>query len=453
MTTRNPSNRCLPAFAISLTCAAGLAVSAAAQDTREKDTKDQNRQRQVQPDQRQTQRDAGNQPGNQANNRGNNQAEVYLFKRVSTLLGESIVSRDGTEVATVDDLIVDRGTGQVTHVITISNTILGFGGDRVAVPYEKFRLDMGERRLSLDLTDEQIETFGESPPADYIRIESGDLDSSLQRIKQASQKKNAGRAVAWQPMMTEDASTMDISGTVVSIERERSQGDDMVVLGVQDEAGAVRKIVTGPSWYVMDPDHQIRRGAEIDATVVALGTDGSYGFAAREIETDGDSVTLWNDDWQPEWQRTDSAADRTGLITATELVDMDARSNDDSAGEIEDGIIELSTGTIAMLLLDPNDNLFGIGDDLKCVPWNVTSVGMERVNIDSTSEDLKTCENVPDDLTMISSTEQLRPMYQAFDMPVQNFERRDGSGRGDTSPQRDTDRERDNDRNRDGRGG
>lgn len=399
--------RSIPTLALTLACSAGLALPTLAQSSS------------TDRDRKQTQ--------NQMNDQKANAPRVYNFQRLSTLMGSEIIARDGTEVATIDDLVLERGSGEVSHIVTLSNDILGLGGDRVAIPYDEFGFDPAERLFTLDLTKQQIESFGEKTPNSWVRIESGDVDASLQMIKRASQDRPDAATIPWRSMLNDDAPTMAVSGEVVSVDRVSIANNEMIVMGLKDESGAVRKVATGPSWFVLDPDNGIHRGAMVDATVVALGTDRSYGFAACDFETDDASVTLWTDDWKPAWRFTDDAADRSGLVTASELIGMDARSNDDTAGEIQDGVLELGSGKLAMMLLDPNENLFGIGDDLKCVPWSVSSVGMNRVHIDATTDTLKQCTAAPDDLTLISTPVTLQPVYEVFDVYVVEFEPRQKS--------------------------
>lgn len=399
--------RSIPALALTLACSAGLALPAAPQPS----TADRDR--------KETQ--------SLTNDQKSNAPRVYNFQRLSTLMGSEIIARDGTEVATIDDLVLDRGSGDVSHVVTLSNDILGLGGDRVAIPYEEFGFEPNERLLTLDLTTQQLESFGEQTPDTWVRMESGDVDASLQLVKRASQDKPNADTIPWRRMLNDEAPTMAVSGEVVSVDRVSVENNEMIVLGLKDESGAVRNVATGPSWFVLDPGNGIHRGAMVDATVVALGADRSYGFAACDFETDDASVTLWTDDWKPVWRFSDGAADRSGLITATELIGMDARSNDDTAGEIQDAVLELNAGKVAMMLLDPNDNLFGIADDLRCVPWSVSSIGSTRVHIDATTEMLKQCTAAPDDLTLISTPVTLQPVYEAFDVYVVEFEPREKS--------------------------
>ncbi|MEL6796482.1 MAG: PRC-barrel domain-containing protein [Planctomycetota bacterium] len=399
----------IPTVALMLACSAGLALPAMAQSAS------------TDRDRKQTQNQI-NEPRASVK-----AARVYNFQRLSTLMGSEVIDRDGTEVASIDDLVLDRGSGEVSHVVTVSNDILGLGGDRFAIPYEEFSFDPNGRLLTLDLTTQQVESFGEQSPDAWVRIESGDVDASLQMIKRASQDKPNADTIPWRRMLNDEAPTMAISGEVVSVDRVSVENNEMIVLGLKDESGAVRKVATGPSWFVLDPDNGIHRGAMVDATVVALGTDRSYGFAACDFETDDASVTLWTDDWKPAWRFSDDVADSSGLITATELIGMDARSNDDTAGEIQDGVLELGSGRLAMMLLDPNENLFGIADDLKCVPWSVGSVGMNRVHIDATTDTLKQCTAAPDDLTLISTPVSLKPIFEDFDVYVVEFEPRQKS--------------------------
>lgn len=72
------------------------------------------------------------------------------------LIGSSVVSPDGTRLATVTDLVVEVG-GRIRLAVIDPGSALGAGSRHVIVPIERLRrTEAGSRVLSLDITDAEL---------------------------------------------------------------------------------------------------------------------------------------------------------------------------------------------------------------------------------------------------------------------------------------------------------
>jgi len=69
-----------------------------------------------------------------------------------TLLGNRVFNREGEDLGTVREFMLDMATGQVTYAV------LSFGGERLfAVPWSALALDTGNRRFTLDMAKPALE--------------------------------------------------------------------------------------------------------------------------------------------------------------------------------------------------------------------------------------------------------------------------------------------------------
>jgi sporulation protein YlmC with PRC-barrel domain len=71
------------------------------------------------------------------------------YRSAHKIIGSDIADYNNDSVGTIDDLVIDRGSGQVTHVVVKSGSILGLGGKSVLIPYREFQWDPSKARLML----------------------------------------------------------------------------------------------------------------------------------------------------------------------------------------------------------------------------------------------------------------------------------------------------------------
>ncbi|MEM8757999.1 MAG: PRC-barrel domain-containing protein, partial [Planctomycetota bacterium] len=98
------------------------------------------------------------------------------FVQHETLEGADVVNANNEAVGTIDDLLIDRGSGEISDVIIQFDDFLGFGGTKVAVPFESLRFDRDEGEVGMDVTKEQLERMGEFTPPQWDEVDSSDSD-------------------------------------------------------------------------------------------------------------------------------------------------------------------------------------------------------------------------------------------------------------------------------------
>ncbi|MDX9911004.1 MAG: PRC-barrel domain-containing protein [Phycisphaerales bacterium] len=357
---------------------------------------------------------------------------VTTFITGDALIGMNVVNPSGEDLGTISDAILSRGTGRVDHLIIRDGGLLGIGGRLVAIPFSAFRYDVGRERLELRATPEEIENAPEFDPEAWVGLDDTSLARQL-RETMGDDRTHDPRRDQFQ-IDPKNAEEVRISGTISEIDRSRSDhNDENIIAHVHTEKGKTEKVILGPSWYVMSGTVAPMRGDTIEVVGYRLPREGDQRIVARTIDLNDKSIELRSRDATPNWMTPIALSESTSqdaglpgrtLVRLSTLMGMPVRARGDDAGEIEGAVLEIRSGQIAVLELDPDSNFLGIADETRCVPWTVAAVGPEHVAIDADKSMLENCEPMPDNVEVFASPENLRPVYQAFNVKMTEFEPR-----------------------------
>lgn len=364
-----------------------------------------------------------------------NQTRALSFCESSKLMGMDIRNANREVIGTVDDIIIDRGDGTLKHIVLSNGGFLGIGDKRVAVPYGAFGFDRADGVLTLNATPEQIKSAREFDPSRWVDLDSEHGENALTHAwREAFDEDRPEFRDPFEDSL-KDAEKIDIEGRVVSVDRRTNMGGtEQVSVTLHSDDGNARTVVLGPSWYVMGQNAAPMRGDEIRVTGYELKRDGKDRIVAREATIGGDDLTLRDRDAKPRWilgttepsSRNESRREPASpLMFLSDLVGKDAHARDEQGGEIVDSVIEVESGRIAMLTLDPNEAVLGIGDTLRCVPWSISAVGEKAVWIDADTDMLARCKEMPDDVGIFGQRSRLDSVYGAFDVEPVEFKPRE----------------------------
>ncbi|MFG0243102.1 MAG: PRC-barrel domain-containing protein [Phycisphaerales bacterium JB054] len=362
-------------------------------------------------------------------------ARVLHFVKSGTVLGSSVYNANGEKLGSVDDIVVNRGNGRIMSVVLRDGGLLGIGGKLVAVPYGAFGYDAAKSRLTLDVTPERLERAPASGSDEWLELDSDDWTEELtETYREMMRSLDAEKRDAYAAGIA-GAETERVEGTITKVQRDSTVwGEEQVVVHVRAADGSSRPVILGPSWYVMSQAGAPMRGDAISTEAYVLPRDGQNRLVARAATIDGSELSIRNKDGSPRWDVADRGwadAEARGttatspLLRLTDLVGKSAHARDDDGGEIADAVLELESGRVAMVMLDPNENFLGIADDVKCVPWSVASVGTDTVRIDADREMLLECESMPEQVSVFASPARLEPVYRVFDVQVVDFRPRE----------------------------
>ncbi len=372
------------------------------------------------------------------------------FHTLSSLIGSPVLGADGSEIATVEDLIIDRGSGQIRHVVLSTGGFLDIGDKQVAAPLAEFSLaadrdDASIMRLKLPTYERVLDNRVAFDRDRWLGLEAdrswfGDMQAWASDVIDSESEDDY---VAQRTFV--DADTKTIRGTIAAIERESVDGnDEHVIVRVRTESGETKPVAVGPAWFVQGRDLPLTRGKDARVTVFDDKHDGHW--HAKRIAIGGEHVDYRNDKGEPTWTSDDVKASGgdasdgnspTRFFLASDVLGMPAHTMDDergeTSGEIDDAVVELTSGKLLMLGLDPNTNVLGIGDELKCVPMTIASIGAERVTLDAPTSVLAACEEMPDNVQVFVESVRYEPVFASFDVKPVRLDRSDANRDGTMS--------------------
>src|SRR5262249_30406668 len=84
-----------------------------------------------------------------------------LFVSGKTAQGMSVKGAEHKTLGTIDDMIIDRGSGRIRFLVLKSGTVMGLGGKLVTVPYGSFARDYAGEHVTLAATPDEIKAWFE----------------------------------------------------------------------------------------------------------------------------------------------------------------------------------------------------------------------------------------------------------------------------------------------------
>jgi sporulation protein YlmC with PRC-barrel domain len=353
------------------------------------------------------------------------------FIRSSDLLGADIRNDVDDDLGTIEEIIVNRGTGRIEHVVIREGGFLGFGGSHVALPFEALVINPAEDSVALNVSADAIGEGEDRPlPQGWTRLEDGweDRLDTLPTARTARQQTWDTRTedANGMPQQRQDQAgeTTELSGNITKLERKDMGNGQYWAVATIDADGEQTWVVLGPAWHVYGNDRAPIRGDTFEGTV--RRGDDDYMIVDRAT-INGNEFRFKDDRGQHTWRgdgRTGASDDDRGqgaLVLLSEVSERDAKTRESDWGQIEDSIIELSSGTVPFLVLDPDENFLGIGDEYRVVPWTIVSVGDESVVIDATKDMLTSAETLPEDVRVFTMPRNLREVYMAYEVEQPEF--------------------------------
>ena len=348
----------------------------------------------------------------------NMDARLLHFARSDELMGSTLRNNNAEDIGTVSDFIIDRGSGHIEFAVVKSGGILGFGGKSFAIPYNELRYQPTVSGFSTTMTEEQLERLTEFIPENWEELADRDWMESVGDWMSNDDIDHAEDSIRDAVRRGE---RVDMEGTVTRVLRQQYKGDEHVFVIVQDDSNEQHTLILGPSWYVMGSESPVQRGDEVEFSVVEYDT---YHIVA-DGEINGERMTMRDKQGRAAW---DSQNERTSsrYILLSDLVGMNAEIAGTTVGEIQTTVVEGGSGQVAMLALDPNDNFFGLGDELSLIPWGATSVRYNApVMIDSNEAELERTIKMPSDVSTLRTPSSVAHAYENFGIEIPEFEARD----------------------------
>ncbi|MEQ8317169.1 MAG: PRC-barrel domain-containing protein [Phycisphaerales bacterium] len=376
-----------------------------------------------------------------ARNRGYQQSQerqqegTLVFQSADKILGEPLTNRMGDELGTVDDMIVDRGTGRIEAIVIREGGFLGFGGTHVSIPFEAFFVDARAMTLSLNAGQDMLEGEDKVLPKGWHRLNDGwerDLASLAESQEVLRQKL---------PAADKDAEIKTMSGTITEVERvDLGEGRHWMQVRIGSESGNANNrgerteskdkgdwVVLGPAWFSTGGETAPVRGQRVEVEAFK-GYDGK--MFAKTATFDGDQVRYRTDDLAPSWtdrrMRSDSERNSGPMVLLTNVLDENViwSRSDEEVGEISDAYLELSTGHVAVLAVDINGEWWGQEVGLRGIPFDIARIGADAVTLDASKGMLGGAEVLPEDPAELRDRSNRERMFVVFEVETPVYEAR-----------------------------
>ncbi len=350
------------------------------------------------------------------------------FESFGDFKGREVYNEADENIATISDLIVDRGSGEVMYVVVQTGDILGFGGKKIAIPYDAFRWDRSDERVELRYSKDSLQNMSEFKAESWAGLLTEDNEDAYD----AAYKQLEREKTMWEndpyANAAKDYPTMTIEGVVHRVVRPSDRSGHPAYLVVNSEREGQRKVILGPSWYVMGYTGAPERGDKISITAYEVPREDGRAYVARTVKTDQGEIILRAADGHGLWNRNgDYATTEHGHIPfrytlLSEVVGKNCSARGEDCGEVQKAIIECTSGQVAFLAIDPNENILGLGDQLHLVPWSVSRVYADTVALDASRAMIVSSSPMPDDVSALESQSTWANAYRVFDVDAPRFE-------------------------------
>lgn len=359
-------------------------------------------------------------------------ASTVDFRSSRWMSDRSVVNDNGEDIANVSDLILDRGSGRIEYVVIKTGTTFGLGGRAVAIPYPSFRWELGgKERFVLASTPEQLKQFAEYTPESWKAMKLSQKDNK----NLLHERLAVDAAAATDPYVgsLDTAKKARVEGEIKTVERVRtSKFGEQVVVTIDTGEGVTRKVTLGPSWYVNGTAAAPMRGDKVVVETLALARDPDQLLVATKLKSGEHEIYLRDDNGSAAWalksiesggQSYSTPYTRYLLLSTLPGTKIDARGNE--SGKVHDIILDRTSGEIAFLSIDPNENFLGISDTKRLLPWSVATVILDgTVRIDASKDMILASPETPSEPSTLNTGTHAERVYKAFNVPAPRFEAR-----------------------------
>ena len=216
-----------------------------------------------------------------------------------TLLGSDVKNPQGQDVGDLKHLMLDPHTGRVMYAVVAIGGFLGMGEKTVVVPWNALEVARDGKSLVLNVSPQmlpQVPAYekGKEPvnvPAGETRGGGWGVDTPYGRLY-------------------DPAKEQIISGQVVSIETSApmpGMAPGMLML-VQTDDGKNTRVQVGPTWYLERQDLDVKENTRVQITGARAEIEGQPVLMAREVQFDGQVLTLRDAQGMPMWSSLRRAA-------------------------------------------------------------------------------------------------------------------------------------------------
>jgi sporulation protein YlmC with PRC-barrel domain len=208
------------------------------------------------------------------------------------LLGSDVKNPQGQDVGDLKQLMVDPHTGRVMYAVVAIGGFLGMGEKTVIMPWNALEVARDGKSLVLNVSPQMLQ----QAPA---------YEKSKEPMYAPTNEPRGGGWGMDTPYgrLYDPAKEQTISGQVMSIETSApmsGMASGMQML-VQTDDGKSTRVQVGPVWYLERQDLDMKENTHVQVTGARAEIDGQPVLMAREVQFDGQVLTLRDAQGMPMW--------------------------------------------------------------------------------------------------------------------------------------------------------
>jgi sporulation protein YlmC with PRC-barrel domain len=366
------------------------------------------------------------------------------FRSARWLSDRDIINDNAEVIASVSDLILDRGSGRIEYAIIKTSGNYGTSGKLVTVPYTSLRWEAGDKdRFVLAATTEQLTLFPEYTAERWNAMRDGSKkDENGLRDRLEADNKSSGDPYAGS---LENSVNTRIEGEITGVERVRTTTfGEQVEVSIKTTDGSTKRVAIGPSWFVNATNAAPMRGDKVVVDAMSLPRDPEQLLAASNYRSGNRELRLRDASGSPTWalktiesNGQSYSAPYSRYLPISKITGLKVDCRGDDCGKVNDVILDRHSGQIAFLSIDPNQNFLGISDTKRLLPWSIATVTLDDiVRIDASKDMVLQSPETPADITTLSNGTHAERVYKAFNVPAPRFDpadKRTDNGMSDPS--------------------
>ena len=215
-----------------------------------------------------------------------------MLLSTEALLGSDVKNPQGQDVGDLKQLMVDPHTGRVMYAVVAMGGFLGMGEKTVIVPWNALEVARDGTSLVLNVSPQMLHQTpayekGKEPmyaPTNELRGGGWGVDTPYGRLY-------------------DPAKEQTIRGQVVSRETSApmaGMAPGMQML-VQTDDGQNTRVQVGPVWYLERQIPDMKENTHVQVIGARAEIDGQPVLIAREVQLDGQVLTLRDAQGMPMW--------------------------------------------------------------------------------------------------------------------------------------------------------
>ncbi len=329
----------------------------------------------------------------------------------STLMGTEVIGSDNNKVGTINDFVIDRGTGRIAYAIIGHGGILTLGQEVFAVQYNRLNYAPVDESFKVNMTKEQANDQEEFLPENWSDLNHSDWMTELEEFVSGEGDYRYGDEVLT------NQTTETVKGIISKITRLEVNTNEEVTLTIERTTGKTAKVTLGPSWYVMGSNNAPSVNDRVD--IEAFEYDDR--LIATKATIAGQELKLRDTNGNVYWDSPSNKSPR--FVMLSDLTSKNIEIGGTTGGEVDDTIIETTSGRVAFFAFDPNDNLFGLADEISLVPWSAIQIANDMTLwSDLESKQFENAYPMPENLGNMRTQRDISPAYSRFDLKTPVFE-------------------------------